>query len=135
MNLQPNNAHARLDLGRNLLREGKKAEAIAQWKKAVEADPENLSAFANLVRVLSLTGSPEAAECMTKFKALQERQEATDRVRQLDNFALQPPKTITGPRRSDGWRKRSSFLGIALNSPYSGRISVVIYARMGDAVP
>src|SRR5207249_9569580 len=48
--------------------------------------------FANLARVLSQTGSPEAAEYMTKFKALQERQEATDRVRQLNNFALQAAK-------------------------------------------
>lgn len=133
VNLQPNNAEARLYLGRNLLQEGKKAEAIAQWEKAVEADPENLSAFANLARVLSQTGSPEAAQYMAKFKALQERQEATDRVRQLNNFALQAAK-------DNNWSQALGQLEEAIelcrNCPHLAVLRKnigIIYARKGDA--
>src|SRR5207302_1842701 len=98
VNLQPNNADARLYLGRNLLQEGKKEEAIAQWKKAVEADPENLSAFANLARVLSQAGSPEAGRYRAQLESLQERKQLKDRVQQLNNFALQAANDNNWPQ-------------------------------------
>jgi Tfp pilus assembly protein PilF len=133
VSLQPNNAEARLNLGRNLLHAGKKDEAIAQWKKAVDADPDNLAAYANLARVLSQTGSPDVAEYMNKLKLLEERQQATDRVQQLNNFALQSAKY-------DNWSQAIGQLKEAIElcqqCPQLGVLRKnigIIYARTGDA--
>lgn len=133
VSLEPNNAEAHLNLGRNLLHAGKKDEAIAQWKKAVEADPDNLAAYANLARVLSQTGSPDVAEYMNKLKLLEERQQATDRVQQLNNFALQSAKYDNWPQ-AVGQLKEA--IELCQQCPQLGVLRKnigIIYARTGDA--
>src|SRR4029077_4146111 len=82
--LDPRNGQARFYLGRNLLQEGKKEEAIAHWKKAVEVDPDNLSALSSLTRVLTQTKSPESGEYAARLEALQQKQQTTERVKELN---------------------------------------------------
>jgi len=89
VDLQPNNAEARSLLARNLFREGKRDEAISQWKVAVESDPESLSALSSLVRALGQTHNPEENDYLARLSALEQRQQITARVKQLNNFALQ----------------------------------------------
>ena len=86
--IDPSNAKAHFYLGRNLLQEGKRDEAIAEWKKAVEIDPDDKLALSNLARTLTQANSPEAPEYMSRFRALQQKQQITDRVKELNNFAL-----------------------------------------------
>jgi len=71
-----------------LLQQGKRDEAIAQWKKAVDIDPDDKSALSNLARTLTQAKSPEAPEYMARLHALQQEQQTTDRVKELNNFAL-----------------------------------------------
>jgi len=85
---EPGNSQARFYLGRNLLQEGRKDEGIAQWKKAIELDPDNISALSSLVRTLAQAKSPDAPEYKSRLDALQKKQQLTDRVKELNNFAL-----------------------------------------------
>lgn len=133
VNLQPNNAEARLYLGRNLLHAGNKDEAIAQWKKAVEADPDNLAACANLARVLSQTGSPDATEYMTKLKTLQEHQQATDRVQQLNNFALQAANDNNWPQALEQLQEAITLCQQCPQLAVLRKNIGIIYAHQGDA--
>jgi len=88
VDLDPTNAQARFYLGRNLLQDGKKEEAIAQWKKAVEIDSDNLSALSSLTRVLTQMNSPDSGEYGARLQALQQKQQTIERVKELNNFAL-----------------------------------------------
>ena len=132
VSLQPDNAEARLYLGRNLLQVGKKEEAVEQWKKAVDADPDNLAAYANLVRVLSQTGSPDAAEYMAKLSTLQERHQATDRVRQLNNFALQAAKDDNWPQALEQLQEAIALCQQCPQLAVLRKNIGIIYARSGD---
>src|SRR6185369_10057308 len=69
VDLEPGNSQARFYLGRNLLQEGKKDEGIAQWKKAVELDPDNISALSSLARTLAQAKSPDAPEYKSRLDA------------------------------------------------------------------
>lgn len=86
--LEPGNSQAHFYLGRNLLQEGEKDEAITQWKKAVELNPDNLSALSSLVRTLTQAKSPEAQDYANRLEALEKKKQLTDRVKELNNFAL-----------------------------------------------
>lgn len=86
--LQPDNSEARFYLGRNLLQEGKKDEAVRQWKKAVELNPDGVSALSSLARLLSQEKSPEAGEYLSRLQAVEQKQQRTDRIKELNNFAL-----------------------------------------------
>ena len=132
VNLEPGNSQARVYLGRNLLQQGKKDEAITQWKKAAEADPDNLSALSSLARALAQLHSPEAGKYMTQLQALQERQQLTDRVKQLNNFALQAanennwPQAITQIQEAIELCRECPLLGVLRKN------TGLIYARKGD---
>jgi tetratricopeptide (TPR) repeat protein len=132
VNLQPNNSVARLYLGRNLLQEGKTDEAIAEWKKAVEADPENLSAFANLARTLARSGSPEAARYTAQLEALQQRKQLTDRVQQLNNFALQAASDNNWQQALGQLREAIKLCQQCAQLPILRKNIGIIYARTGD---
>jgi tetratricopeptide (TPR) repeat protein len=86
--LQPDNSEAHFYLGRNRLQEGKKEEAIEQWKKAVELNPENTSALSSLARLLSQEKNPEAGEYLSRLQAVEQKQQQADRIKELNNFAL-----------------------------------------------
>lgn len=86
--LQPGNSEAHFYLGRNLLQEGKKGEAIQQWKKAVELNPDNVSALSSLARLLTQEKSPEAEHYLSRLQAVEQTQQQTDRIKELNNFAL-----------------------------------------------
>jgi len=86
--LEPTNAEARFYLGRSLLQEGKRDEAIAQWKKAVDADPDYLPALSSLTRVLTQMKSSDSGEYAARLQALQQKQQTIERVKELNNFAL-----------------------------------------------
>jgi tetratricopeptide (TPR) repeat protein len=130
--LDPNNSQARVYLGRNLLKQGNKDEAIAQWKKAVEADPDNLSALSSLTRTLAQLRMPEAEEYLARLDALQKRQELTDRVKQLNNFALQAANDNNWPQAIS---QMQEAIKLCQQCPQLGILRKnigLIYARKGD---
>ena len=131
--LQPNNSEARFYLGRNLMDEGKRDEAIEQWRKAVAADPDNLPALSSLARALGQMKSPDAARYQAQLEALQQQRELTDRVKQLNNFALQSAddnnwdQAISQMQQSIDLCKDCEELGTLRKN------LGIIYARRGDA--
>ena len=132
VNLQPNNSEARLYLGRNLLQEGKREEAIAQWKKAAEADPDNLSAFANLARTLAQSGSPEAGAYLAQLEKLQQRKQLTDRVQQLNNSALQAANDNNWPQAIGQLQEAIELCRQCVQLPILRKNIGIIYARRGE---
>ena len=130
--LQPKNAEARSLLARNLLREGKTEEAIAQWKLAVDADPDSLSALSSLVRALGQTHSPEASEYMARLNSLQQRQQLTDRVKQLNNFALQAANDNNWPQAIGQLKEAIQLCGQCAQIAILHKNIGLLYARKGD---
>ena len=130
--LQPNNSEARFYPGRNLLEEGKRDQAIAQWEKAVEVDPDNLAALSSLSRTLNQIKSPDAPKYTAQLDALQQRLELTDRVQRLSNFALQAAddndwsQAIGQMQQAIDLCKDCAQLGILRKN------LGIIYARRGD---
>ncbi|MCC6862023.1 MAG: tetratricopeptide repeat protein [Bryobacterales bacterium] len=61
LELSPNDARARLNLGFALAQAGKPDEAIAQYRRALEIDPGYPEAYLNLGSVLAGTGKPDQA--------------------------------------------------------------------------
>ena len=98
VDLQPNNADAQYLLGQNLERLGKPDAALEHWKAAVRADPDHSQALYNLARVLNKSHDPEAQQYQDRFDALQKRQQVTDRVKQLGNFALEAANAQNWPQ-------------------------------------
>ena len=132
VSLQPKNSQARFYLGRNLLQEGKRDEAIAQWKLAVESDPDNLSALSNLARMLTQLRSPEAGEYMVRLDALQQRQQLTDRVKQLNNFALQSASDNNWPQALAQLEEAIELCGNCAQLGILRKNIGLLYARKGD---
>jgi tetratricopeptide (TPR) repeat protein len=133
VDLAPQNAQARFYLGRNLVQEGKKDEAIAQWKKAVEVDPDNLSALSSLTRVLTQMKSPESGEYAVRLQALQQKQQTTERVKELNNFALRSAEeqkwdqAVSQLQEAIGLCQQCVQLGVLRKN------MGLIYARKGDS--
>src|SRR5690242_289743 len=131
--LQPGNADAHFYLGRNLMETGKKAEAIAHWKAAVSADPDNHPAVSSLARVLAQEKSPEAPEYIARLKALEERRQLTDRVQQLNNFALRAASDNNWPQALDQLQEAIKLCGQCVQLPVLRKNLGLLYARKGDA--
>ena len=131
--LEPDNAQARFYLGRNLLQEGKKAEAIAQWKRAVASDPENVAALSNLARVLAQDKNPEAGEYMAKFQAAQQTQQTSERVKELNNFALRSAEGQNWDKAVGQLREAIDLCNHCVHLGVLRKNIGLIYARKGDA--
>jgi tetratricopeptide (TPR) repeat protein len=130
--LQPKNAEARSLLARNLLQEGKKDEAIAQWKLAVESDPESLPALSSLVKALAQTHNPEANDYLARLSALEQRQQITARVQQLNNFALQAANGNNWAQAIAQLKEAIDLCGQCAQIGVLRKNIGLLYARKGD---
>jgi tetratricopeptide (TPR) repeat protein len=130
--IDPSNSQARFYLGRNLLQEGKRDEAIAQWKKALEMDPDNKSALSNLARTLTQANSPEAPEYVSRLQALQQKQQITDRVKELNNFALRSAEGKNWDQAVRQLKEAIDMCGKCLQLGILRKNAGLIYAEQGD---
>lgn len=130
--LQPNNSQARFYLGKRLLEEGRENDAIAQWKKAVEMDPDNLSALSSLVRRLGRSGSPESEKYLSQLRALEQRRQLTDQVKQLSNFALQAATNSDWLEAVSQMQQAIQLCGQCAELAVLRKNIGLIYARKGD---
>jgi tetratricopeptide (TPR) repeat protein len=130
--IEPENAVAHYMLGQSLLREGKTAEAIREWKTAVKLDPQNLSSLYNLARTLAKAGDPEAQKYMDRFQQLQGVTQLSDRVQTLNNFALEAANARDWPRAVEQLQESISLCGQCKQLPVLHRNLGLIYARKGN---
>jgi tetratricopeptide (TPR) repeat protein len=86
--LEPSHTDAHYLLGQDLAKLGRESDAIAQWKKAVDLNPEHAEALYNLSRRLSQTDPAEALRYQARFVELQRKRRITERADTLGNFAL-----------------------------------------------
>ena len=86
--LEPRNTDAHYMLGQDLLKLGEQSNAIKEWRKTVELDPEHAEALYNLARHLSQTDPEKARQFQARFVELQRKQRITERADTLGNFAL-----------------------------------------------
>lgn len=76
-------------LGKELLEVGKKEDAIAKLRQAVERDPSNLQALYVLMRALAKQHPEQAKQIESRMRAVRESEMAVSRARLLSNSALQ----------------------------------------------
>jgi tetratricopeptide (TPR) repeat protein len=132
--IDPSNSQAHFYLGRNLLQEGKRDEAIAQWKRAVEIDPDNKSALSNLARTLTQANRPEAPEYVSRLQALQQKQQVTDRVKELNNFALRSAEGKNWDQAVRQLKEAIDMCGKCLQLGILRKNAGLIYAEQGDVL-
>ena len=132
--IDPTNSQARFYLGRNLLQEGKRDEAIVQWKKAVEIDPDNKSSLSNLARTLTQAKSPEAPEYVARLDALQQKQQMTDRVRELNNFALRAAEAKDWNQAVRQLKEAIEMCGKCVQLGILRKNAGLIYLEKGDVL-
>ena len=130
--IDPENAAAHYMLGQNLLRQGKSVEAIAHWKTAVKLDPQNSSSLYNLARALAKSNDPEAQEYMERFQKLRQINQMSDRVKTLNNFALEAANARDWPQAIEQLQESIKTCGQCKQLPVLHRNLGLIYARKGD---
>ncbi len=86
--IDPQNTEAHALLGQDLARLQKSSDAVAQWKRVLEKDPDNTQALYGLIRALPASQSEEVKVYQQRFAAIQERNRVLDRVETLSNFAI-----------------------------------------------
>jgi tetratricopeptide (TPR) repeat protein len=130
--LQPDNADAQYLLGRNLERTGKTTEAIAHWKMALQADPNQSEALYNLARTLNRLHDPDAQQYQDRFDALQKKQQTTNRVGQLGNFAIQAANAQNWPQALQQMQEAIALCGQCEEAAHLHRNLGLMYCRTGN---
>jgi tetratricopeptide (TPR) repeat protein len=130
--LQPENADAQYLLGRYLERAGKTADAIAHWKLALHADPNQSEALYNLARALNKVHDPEAQQYQDRFDKLQRDKQTTDRVGQLGNFAIQAANAQNWPQALQQMNEAIALCGQCAEAAHLHRNLGLMYCRTGN---
>jgi tetratricopeptide (TPR) repeat protein len=133
--IEPQNAVGQYMLGQCLWHEQKQQEAIAHWKLAVAADPENSSALYNLARTLASIHDPEAGAYLARFQAVQNKNQRSDRVQTLNNFALEAANARNWTLAVKQLQESIHDCGQCKQLPVLHRNLGLIYARKGDIEP
>ena len=131
VDLQPDNSDAQYLLGQNLERMGKPDAALEHWKAAVRSDPDHSEALYNLARALSKSRDPEAQQYQDRFDALQKRQQVTDRIEQLGNFALEAANAQNWPQAVAQMIEAIQLCGNCSQSAHLHRNLGLFYGRTG----
>ena len=129
--LQPENSDAQYLLGQNLEHLGKADAALEHWKAAVRADPEQSQALYNLARALRKLHDPEAQQYQDRFDTLQKRQQVTDRIDQLGNFALEAAKAQNWPQAVAQMIEAIQLCGNCSQGAHLHRNLGLFYGRTG----
>lgn len=129
--LQPNNADAEYLLGQNLELLGKQSDALEHWKAAVNTDPDHSQALYNLARALNRMHDPQAQQYEERFDALQKRQQITDRVEQLGNFALEAANAQNWPQAVAQMNEAIQLCGNCSQGGHLHRNLGLFYGRTG----
>jgi tetratricopeptide (TPR) repeat protein len=130
--LQPDNADAQYLLGQYLERAGKTTDAIAHWKLALQADPNQSEALYNLARTLDKLHDPEAAQYRDRFDTLQKNQQITDRVGQLGNFAIQAANAQNWPQALAQMKEAIALCAQCGEAAHLHRNLGLMYCRTGN---
>ncbi len=130
--LQPDNADAQYLLGQYLERAGKTTDAIAHWKLALQADPNQSETLYNLARTLNKLHDPEAVQYQDRFDTLQKNQQITDRVGQLGNFAIQAANAQNWPQALEQMKEALALCGQCGEAAHLHRNLGLMYCRTGN---
>jgi len=129
--LQPGNPDAQFLLGQNLEHQGKKAEAVAHWKLALQADPNYSQALYNLARALRNANDPQAQQYQDRYDTLQKNQQITDRVQQLGNFALEASNAQNWPQAFAQMQEALELCGQCSEAAHLHKNLGMMYVRTG----
>jgi tetratricopeptide (TPR) repeat protein len=125
-------AAAQYLLGRYLERTGKTTDAIAHWKLALQADPNQSEALYNLARTLNKVHDPKAQQYQDRFDTLQREKETTDRVGQLGNFAIQTANAQNWPQALQQMNEAIALCGQCGESAHLHRNLGLMYCHTGN---
>ncbi|MGH7246612.1 MAG: tetratricopeptide repeat protein [Pseudomonadota bacterium] len=130
--MQPQNANAHYLLGQSLAHLGNTTEAISEWKRVLEINPERGEAMYNLFRALRPIDPAQAKVYEERFLALQRREQIMDRAQTLNNFALASAAAQDTPHAIEQLKEA---LGVCDHCPALAELHKnlgLIYARSGN---
>lgn len=130
--LQPRHSAAQFLLGQTLLGLGREQEAVAHWRSAVEADPNNAEALYNLTRILSKEGSPEARTYLEQYRRLEASQHLSNQVLRLRTFAMEAASAHNWPQAVSQLKEALQLCGQCEQRAELHRNLGLIYCREGD---
>jgi len=109
--LDSRNADLHYLLGQDFFRAGRMPEAIAQWRKAVELDPEHLPALYNLALALRKSDRRKAQEYGARYLELQSKRQATDLAKSSELSAKAAVQRGNWPAAVTQLQKALEFCG------------------------
>jgi tetratricopeptide (TPR) repeat protein len=130
--LDPKNPDSLFVLGQQLLRNGDRAGAIAQWRKVIEINPDHGEALYNLSRQLRESDPAEAQRFEARFAELQKQQHVMDRAQTLGNFALSAAAAHDWPQAIAQLKEGLQLCGDCSALPQLHKDLGLIYCHSGD---
>jgi len=129
--LRPDQADAQFLLGQDLVKLGRPSEAMEHWKLALQADPNDSQALYNLARALEKANDPAAGQYQQRFDELQKRQQVTDRIQQLGNFAIEAASAQNWPQAIELMQEAIKLCGECPESGHLHRNLGIFYCKTG----
>jgi len=129
--MQPAQADAQFLLGQDLEKLGKTTQAIAHWKLALQADPDDSQALYTLARALDKAHDPAAQQYRQRFDDLQKQQQVTDQVGQLGNFAIEASNAQNWPQAIEQMQQAIQLCGDCAESGHLHRNLGLFYCKTG----
>ena len=130
--LEPQNAAAHHLLAQNLSQLGRTTEAILEWQKAVEVDPEHAEALYSLARALQKQNPQQARLYQERFAALQKKRQMTDQADTLGNFGLAAASARDWPQAIAHLKEALQVCGKCKSLADIHKNLGLIYCRSGD---
>jgi tetratricopeptide (TPR) repeat protein len=129
--MQPAQADAQFLLGQDLEKLGKTTQAIAHWKLALQADPDDSQALYTLARALDKAHDPAAQQYQQRFDDLQKQQQVTDQVGQLGNFAIEASNAQNWPQAIEQMQQAIQLCGDCAESGHLHRNLGLFFCKTG----
>jgi tetratricopeptide (TPR) repeat protein len=99
---------------------------------ALQADPNQSEALYNLARTLNKVHDPEAQQYQDRFDTMQREKQATDRVGQLGNFAIQAANAQNWPQALQQMNEAIALCGRCGEAGHLHRNLGLMYCHTGN---
>ena len=119
-------------LGREMQEKDDTAGAIAEWRKAIEIQPNYGEALYNLAQVLTKSNPQESKLLLSRVEDIHKQQRTLDRVQTLGNFALASANAQDWPQAITQLKEALTTCGECTAQFRLHKDLGLVYCRSGD---
>ena len=130
--LEPLNPDVHYLLAQNLFRLGKTSDAMQEWKRVLEINPDHVKALFDLSRALSKTRPVEARRYPDWLLGVQQRLWITGEAEMLQSFALVSANAREWPEALQQLREAVRICGECQSRAAIHKNLGLVYSRSGD---